>query len=284
MDCALADCSLADLRRINDEIDSQFVLGEKSNRPQPTPQPVPANNEKSKRPQPVLENIPFDDDAYTKCPPMGAKATIRLQKAKIEALSGQLRSLSTSKKDMEMHVEELRSKLSQEAKEKQRLHSALLQAKHAAAKASRSAGSASGSGSSNNIDTVDSLRAELASVKAELSSCQQSMQRAERDQKSRQTQLQRAMEEVNKYKSIHELSKSSTKAKSPNISDKEKSELLRKVSGMEKHRAALLLALKKQGTYIACLKRQRDHAEAASLLCLSQKTFAKERGMCSAIQ
>lgn len=220
----------------------------------------------------IDDDAPFADDILDKCPPpMGAKATIRLQKAKIKALSSQVQTAVQAKEELEAKVEDLTERLLRN-EEKQRHRLKLIQAKKTASKSQ-----------SSSVDTIESLRSELYAVKTELSSCQKSLKIADGEQKSRQIRLERALHEVNKYKkSVSEASKrnraiANSNATS-NVDTTECDQLQRKVKLLERQKSELLVALKKSNVLIDVLKRQKIHAEAAKLLSFAEETFVKEIG------
>lgn len=260
------------LRQLNKEIDSQLKEAESSSKPSRSRFATTS----------LLVAAPPDDESPSSAdaleleecppPPMGAKATIRLQKAKIHALSSEVKSTMEAKQELETRLQELSSRLRDETKEKRRLTKALLQAKNAASKSKSSANSSG--------DTIESLRSELHAVKRELASCQKSLQIAEGEQNSRQIRLERALQEVNRVKkSVAESSERSSKATNgPKGDCKERDELQRKVALLEKQRSELLIALKKQQNFINVLQRQKIHAEAAKLLSFTEEAFVKEIG------
>mmetsp|Transcript_26102 Transcript_26102/g.56539 ORF Transcript_26102/g.56539 Transcript_26102/m.56539 type:complete len:278 (-) Transcript_26102:75-908(-) len=212
---------------------------------------------------------PFSDDILDKCPPpMGAKATIRLQKAKIRALSCQVQTVVQAKEELEAKVEDLTERLLRN-EEKQRHRLKLIQAKKSASKSQ-----------SSSVDTVESLRSELHAVKTELSSCQKSLKIADGEQKSRQLRLERALQEVNKYKkSVSEASKRNGPiTNTSNVDTTKCDQLQRKVTLLERQKSELLVALKKESVLIDILKRQKIHAEAAKLLSFAEEAFVKEIG------
>ena len=201
---------------------------------------------------------------------IGTKATIRLQKAKIEALTNQIKVGVQANQDLQGQVEDLNARLAEATKNK-----------------NRSLNDSTISPSSSTCNEVAKLRSELRSVKADLVSCQQTL---EGERRKGQVKLQKALQEVNKYKrlainsetngnsSINPRDDSSKRGPKFDTCAKERDALQQKAKQLERQRHDLMVALKHQQRLIQILQRQKAHTEAVKILAFKEEAFVKEIG------
>ena len=140
---------------------------------------------------------------------------------------------------------------------------------------------------SSTCNEVAKLRSELRSVKADLVSCQQSL---EGERRKGQVKLQKALQEVNKYKrlaiksetngnsTIHPRDDSSKRGPDFDTCAKERDALQKKAKQLERQRHDLMVALKHQQRLIRTLQRQKAHIEAVKILAFKEEAFVKEIG------
>ena len=259
------------LRQINDNIDTQLKQAEENLSKKPSILRTEGKLIADLGPETPEE----DSRPYPAPPAIGTKAATRLQKTKIEALTNQVKVGVRTNQDLQAQVEDLTARLAEATNKK---------------KTSANASTIVVNNKSNN-DEVTRLRSELRSVKIELISCQQSF---EGQRRSRQVKLEKALQEVNKYKRLANASSgrladrdgkfeaaSNGTAGSSNGSKfdaKERDALLGKVKKMERQRHELMVALKHQQKLIGVLKRLKVHTEAAKVLTFKEEAFVKEIG------
>lgn len=254
------------LRQINDNIDTQLKQAEEDLSKANKPSILRTEQKLIVAESPDYESTPHLHPSPS--PAIGTKATIRLQKAKIEALTNQVKAGVQANQDLKTQVEDLTARLAE-------------------ATANKKKTSHKTNASSTNNDEVTKLRSELRSVKAELMSCQQSL---EGERRSRQVKLEKALQEVNKYKRFaNRGGKSETASRGATLSNtssynrsqfdtKERDALLGKVKKMERQQHDFMVALKDQQKLIDALKRLKVHTEAAKVLTFKEEAFVKEIG------
>ena len=263
------------LRQINDNIDTQLKQAEEDLSKAKKPSILRTEQKLIVAESPDYESTsphhPHLHPELSPSPAIGTKATIRLQKAKIEALTNQVKAGVQANQDLQTQVEDLTARLAEAtANKKKTSHKTCTNA------------------SSTNNDEVTKLRSEPRSVKAELMSCQQSL---EGERRSRQVKLEKALQEVNKYKRFanrggksETASRGATSSNTSSSSNrsqfdtKERDALLGKVKKMERQQHDFMVALKHQQKLIDALKRLKVHTEAAKVLTFKEEAFVKEIG------
>lgn len=284
----MATNDLESLREINENIDAQLKEAEENLSKKPS---IFRTQEK------LIAECLEDSESESpgEHPPgIGTKATIRLQKAKIEALRNQVKLGVQTNQDLQGQVDDLTARLA-EATKKKKCASTL-----SANRRTKSGDNSSPyspctdrAATTNACNETSKLRSELRSVKAELVSCQQSL---EGERRNGQVKLQKAMQEVTKYKRLANTSNAKThcnssidprdgsskrSSKGPKFdasSTKERDALLQKAKQLERQRHDLMVALKHQQRLIQTLQRQKVHTEAAKILAFKEETFVKEIG------
>lgn len=258
------------LRQINDNIDTQLKQAEEDLSKATKPSILRTEQKLIVAESPDYESTSPPHLHPSPSPAIGTKATIRLQKAKIEALTNQVKAGVQANQDLQTQVEDLTARLAEAtANKKKTSHKTKTNA------------------SSTNNDEVTKLRSELRSVKAELVSCRQSL---EGERRSRQVKLEKALQEVNKYKRFaNRGGKSETASRGATLSNtsssnrsrfdtKERDALLGKVKKMERQQHDFMVALKHQQKLVDALKRLKVHTEAAKVLTFKEEAFVKEIG------
>lgn len=204
-----------------------------------------------------------EDDALTS--DLSAEATVRYQKARLRVLQDENdRALNDMKKmKLEMHEShhEVKSLSDQNAKLSKKIQS--LQSMNEKFKSLHSAAELK----------QTSLETELVSLKHELHELRQHDQQLTKSSRTKDIRLNRALEEVEKYKEkLHEMNQNTTSREVPK---KEHEKLVREHAHVEKQKNELLKAFKKQMKLIDILKRQKLHLEAAKLLSFTEEEFTK---------
>ena len=265
----MAANDLESLRQINENIDAQLKEAEEH---------------LSKKPSIFRTQEKCQEDSVDESPnellpaSIGTKATIRLQKAKIEALTNQVKVGVQANQDLQGQVEDLHARLA-EAKNRSLKDSNI--------DCNKGPSRCTISPSSSKCNEVAKLRSELRSVKADLVSCQQSL---EGERRKGQVKLQKALQEVNKYKrlainsetngnsSINPRDDSSKRGPKFDTCAKERDALQQKSKQLERQRHDLMVALKYQQRLIQTLQRQKTHTEAVKILAFKEEAFVKEIG------
>lgn len=119
----------------------------------------------------------------------------------------------------------------------------------------------------NNAQTVRELSKEGTHVDKQ-------RRAAEAEARSRDLRLQRALEDVQKYKTLLEQVKSQEK-EVKDVAREDYNKLVLDNKRLEKQRSELILAFKKQMKLIDILKRQKMHLEAARALDFTEAEFMK---------
>ncbi|XP_053451261.1 testis-expressed protein 9 isoform X1 [Nycticebus coucang] len=120
----------------------------------------------------------------------------------------------------------------------------------------------------------DGLQQELSSVERELENKRRQQKQAASSQSATEVRLNRALEEVEKYK----LELSKLRQDSKDIANEEytKIEALKAENKkLEKQKGELMIGFKKQLKLIDVLKKQKMHIEAAKMLSFTEEEFMK---------
>lgn len=197
---------------------------------------------------------------------MSAAATIRYQKAKMKVLQEGLEKMSEENRLHEKKVNSLTAtnkKLTADAKKFDS------QMKNISVENEKNKKSLLGKD-----DRVKELTAQLAQCKKETQSSGRGLNKVEAERQATEVRLNRALEEVDRYKNLWAESKDHVKASS-GVGKKELSRLQGDVKRLNAQKLELLAAFKKQLKLIDVLKRQKMHVEAARMLGFTEEEFAK---------
>ena len=96
----------------------------------------------------------------------------------------------------------------------------------------------------------------------------------EKDIKSREVRMQRAIEEIDRYKSMVEEMKSLEKDRRY-VNREDHLRVVQEKTKLEKQKSELLSVFKKQSKLVDVLKRQKIHLEAATALKFTEDEFLK---------
>ncbi|KAG2424292.1 hypothetical protein HXX76_014670 [Chlamydomonas incerta] len=194
------------------------------------------------------------------------EASLRLHKARIKALEEELGRANKALLDREKQLTEalrelkdLKAGAATWARDKKNLESQLERTKRQAADAEAAARSTEGQ--VRELSKADSrAERERKAVEAEV--------------RARDVRLQRALEEVERYKQLlSEVRTQEREAKGSAAADTGR--LLAENRKLERQRGELITAFKKQLKLIEVLKRQKVHLEAARALQFSEEEFMK---------
>ncbi|KAL5020276.1 hypothetical protein ScPMuIL_003168 [Solemya velum] len=208
-----------------------------------------------------------DDDVIPQAAAdMGAEATIRFLKAKLRVMQEELDRVSQecSKQNEEVHVHRQRVKEMEE--ERGRLHRTNAAQQTQIDKFKNLSEAAR--------TKSESLENQLTSMRKELDQVKRSQKQQVSNQSATDVRLNRALEEIEKYKEQLQRSKTSSKE----VTDQEKrrvDQLMADNKRLEKQKQELMAGFRKQLKLIDVLKRQKMHIEAAKMLSFSEEEFVK---------
>ncbi|KAK2172291.1 hypothetical protein NP493_973g00030 [Ridgeia piscesae] len=198
---------------------------------------------------------------------MGTEAQIRFLKAKLRVMQEELTRVSQDSFQKEQEQLAMKSNMKRLEEENSRHLKTINSLKVQMKKHERM------SGESRN-KTVD-LETELSQLKKEMNTISQTHQKAASTKSITEVRLNRAIEEVEKYKKEVSSYKASLQDASL-IGEKRVEYLTSENKRLENQKKELMVAFKKQMKLIDLYKRQRLHVEAAKML-----SFAEEEFLCA---
>ncbi|KAJ8035559.1 Testis-expressed protein 9 [Holothuria leucospilota] len=197
---------------------------------------------------------------------MGSEATIRFLKAKLRVMQEELDSLSQECNQKEEANIKLTSRIKELEDEQGRLNrthqnqvSQIEKYKKLAEEAKRKS---------------DGMESQLTGLRKEMESIKRTQKASASTHSATEVRLNRALEEIEKYKSQLQRAKLSSRESSD--SDKRRNEQLQAENRrLEKQKNELMAGFKKQLKLIDVLKRQKMHIEAAKMLSFTEEEFVK---------
>ena len=222
------------------------------------------------------ENIEIDlnqDSATTiqgTTPKLAPAATERFYKAKIKMLTQQVNDGAEVRKKLNESVNEVQHQLKSEREETKKLRKRIqiLETEN------RRANNMKTSSNPNARQNIETLEQDVALLKKDLKTAERLAKQADSASKSKDLQLKRATETITKLKA--QLQDAQSKNKGQDNGDQIKlEEAENRIKLLEKHRADLVDAFRKQMKLIDVLKKQKVHIEAARLLNFTEEEFMK---------
>ena len=202
-------------------------------------------------------------------PAFAVDANSRYNKARVNQLQQQLDNSEQLRLKLNEHVKSLEKELKAEREEgkKSRKQIQLFEADQR-----RSARRSSAPGAGGASDPA-AMQQEVAALKKDLQTAERLVKQADATSKAKDTQLKRATETIARMKGqMNELvDKGDGKTDDRGRADAAEG----RVKVLEKQRADLIAAFKKQMKLIDVLKRQKMHIEAARLLSFTEEEFVK---------
>lgn len=122
---------------------------------------------------------------------------------------------------------------------------------------------------------VRELEAQLEVARSDHRAMQALQKQQEQESRSRDVRLNRALNEIEKYKSIIEQNREAASQQDVSRGAKEASALRSELKRVERQRNELIAVVKKQMKLVDILKRQRAHIEAAKLLSITEEEFIR---------
>lgn len=126
----------------------------------------------------------------------------------------------------------------------------------------------------DNKTKADSLETQLTNTRKELEQLKRNEKQHAVSQSATEVRLNRALEEIERYK--EQMSRAKTSSRESSNQEKRKVEqLMVENKRLEKQKNELMAGFKKQLKLIDILKRQKMHIEAAKMLAFSEEEFVK---------
>jgi hypothetical protein len=208
----------------------------------------------------------YDDVLPEVAEGVGSEALIRILKAKVRVMQEEVDRLNSECKEKDKLLGASNSKMSELSTEQTRLKKAQQSLVLQMDKQKQL------------VEELrhknDRLEAQLSSLKKELDGKERVHKQLISTQSTTDVRLNRALEEVEKYKVLLQQAKAETKE----FGDQEKrkmEKLLNDNKKLEKQKSELITAFKKQQKMIDILKRQKMHLEAAKVLSFTEEEFVK---------
>jgi len=246
-----------------------LALGDTSSVSNQSPQPLKVKSS-------IFETeIPPQEPQNTSTPPevlpveaknLGSEATLRLLKAKVRVLEEEVERLTVENNQQKQTLVKNKQLLSTEKEEKNRMQKTIQTLQGQLEKYSKLADE------KKNQNKV--LEMDLVKLRKDIEAMERSEKKIGQSQKSVEVRLDRALEEVEKYKGLL----SAERAKSTEFSNIDK-ETFNNLSNenkiLQKQKTELINAYKKQMKLIDVLRKQKLHLEASRMLNFTQEEFMK---------
>jgi hypothetical protein len=203
-----------------------------------------------------------DDDEVAEG--LGSEATVRYQRAKIRVMAQELEQLSSAHQDVCRELAE------EQQQRKQAVEALAVQQRRAKAQdveveKQRKRAELAGR-------KLEDVSLELAAVKKELEVALRSRQTERGDASSKDVRLNRALQELEKFKGLLQERRAAEREQQSDARG-ELERLTRDHRKLEKHKAELVAAFRKQTKLIDVLRRQKLHVEAARMLSFTEAEY-----------
>jgi len=197
---------------------------------------------------------------------IGDAATIRYQKARLKVLEEELVAHAQRAKQLEEQLAAANAAARDAVAEKKKLARQLGGATASAEKHRALADEAQ--------READALRAQAGRAAKDLKSAERAKRAAEGENQSRDVRLNRALEEIERLRGLLREARAQQQ-EGKDFARERSNEQLEEIRRLERQRAELLSAFRKQLKLIDVLKRQKVHIEASRLLSFTEEEFSK---------
>mmetsp|Transcript_24184 Transcript_24184/g.39734 ORF Transcript_24184/g.39734 Transcript_24184/m.39734 type:complete len:366 (-) Transcript_24184:132-1229(-) len=213
----------------------------------------------------AFEILKDEDDVFDEGG-LGSDAVVRLLKAKIQVLEEKLSDAVVSMGAKDQSIAEAAATIAELAESRSRLqkqlHAAEAQVEHFRKAADDSS------------KKQEILERQLAALKKDLDGAQRVQKQADSETSSREVRLNRAMEEIEKLKGQLREARSQGKESGDGMR-KDLEKAVADTKRLERQKADLITAFRKQMKLIDVLKRQKLHIEATRMLEFTEEEFMK---------
>ena len=197
---------------------------------------------------------------------MGSEATIRYQRAKLRVLEQEIEKAVTEGKASSRALSEGRQARKKESDSHTQLSRRVKSLEAEAEKQRKRA--------DFNTRKLETAELELTAVKKELEVALRAQKNVTGESSTKDVRINRALEELEKYKGLLKERKAQEKDKEDNVKG-ELEKAIRENRKLEKQKAELIGAFRKQMKLIDVLKRQKLHVEAARMLAFTEEEFTQ---------
>ncbi|KAI8924873.1 hypothetical protein BC831DRAFT_463544 [Entophlyctis helioformis] len=203
---------------------------------------------------------------HTKEEDLGSEATTRFLKAKLHVLQQELDKIVADRNEKDTQIAMLNDKLRAADDEVAKANRALAASQATVEKMKKM------------VEEVkyksDGLEIEVARRKKEMDDLVRQTKQAENDASARDLRLNRALEEVEKYKTA--IAKKDGDARDKlDVAKRAADTLFAENKKLQRQKSELLAAFKKQAQLVSVLKRQKMHVEAVKLLQFTEDEFVR---------
>jgi len=197
---------------------------------------------------------------------IGLSAANRLLKAKLDILQKEFDKLLSERNDKSVLTSNLEEKLKILDEEKAKISKTLVTLQNQIEKHKKE--------DEENKKKKESYETEIENLKKEITKLKRIQKQNETDLNSKDIKLNRTLDELEKFKT--QVNSLTQEIKDLKENDRKSIEhLIMDNKQLEKQKAEILLAMKKQMQLIDVLKKQKMHIEAAKLLQFSEEEFIK---------
>ena len=197
---------------------------------------------------------------------MGVEATIRMQKAQLTVLREELEQMVAAQQDGEEQLATMQAKLDKVQRQQKEGARALAQTEVALEKQRELCKAAE-------LKAAEATR-ELRAAAKEIEALKRDGRQQQAASGSRDVRLNRALEDVERYKALLAEARSNGKAGSEHAR-RDHERVISENRKLTRQKAELLNAFKKQLKLIDVLKRQKLHMEAAKMLSFTEDEFSR---------
>ena len=236
-----------------------------SSRPSPSPTRGGRGGAAAPMSPPAAEDDPETDELPSMAD-MGVEATVRMQKAQLTVLREELEQMVAAQQDGEEQLATMQVKFEKVQRQQKEGARALAQTEVALEKQREMCKAAE-------LKAAEAAR-ELRAASKEIEALKRDGRQQQAASGSRDVRLNRALEDVERYKSMLTEARSNGKTGSEHAR-KDHERVVSENRKLTRQKAELLNAFKKQLKLIDVLKRQKLHMEAAKMLSFTEDEFSR---------